>query len=97
MKKGKVRVYAVSRADPGSNTLKLYYRTVQLSLPKFSISASYQLDQILPHLGFTEVFSPQSNFSGISEQQNMMMTQVSPQVSGFWDRNLQDMELLGSE
>ncbi|XP_062948249.1 kallistatin [Cynocephalus volans] len=48
-----------------------FYRKVELHFPKFSISGSYALDQILPELGFTDLFSARANFSGISGQLNL--------------------------
>ncbi|XP_012510677.1 PREDICTED: kallistatin [Propithecus coquereli] len=45
-----------------------FYRKLELRFPKFSISGSYTLHQILPKLGFTDLFSPSANFSGITDQ-----------------------------
>ncbi|XP_049626700.1 kallistatin-like [Suncus etruscus] len=51
------------------------YKIIDFYLPKFSISATYQLQQLLLPLGFTELFSPSANFSNISEQQNINVLQ----------------------
>ncbi|XP_042548612.1 kallistatin [Dipodomys spectabilis] len=48
-----------------------FYRKVELHFPKFSISSSYELDQILPKLGFRNIFSQQANFSGITRQRKL--------------------------
>nr|XP_012594097.1 kallistatin isoform X2 [Microcebus murinus] len=45
-----------------------FYRKLELHFPKFSISGSYTLHQILPKLGFHDLFSPRANFSGITGQ-----------------------------
>uniref|UniRef100_A0A8C9ATP1 Serpin family A member 4 n=1 Tax=Prolemur simus TaxID=1328070 RepID=A0A8C9ATP1_PROSS len=48
-----------------------FYRKLELHFPKFSISGSYTLHQILPKLGFSDLFSPWANFSGITDQLNL--------------------------
>ncbi|KAM6202683.1 kallistatin-like [Rhynchocyon petersi] len=50
------------------------YRKLELYLPKFSISGFYELDQILPKLGFTELFSERANLSGITEMIKLKMS-----------------------
>ncbi|XP_006106035.1 LOW QUALITY PROTEIN: kallistatin [Myotis lucifugus] len=51
-----------------------YSRKVWLYLPKFSISGSYNLDQLLPRLGIRDLFLRQANLSGISAQENLMVS-----------------------
>ncbi|KAL2789534.1 kallistatin isoform 2 precursor [Daubentonia madagascariensis] len=48
-----------------------FYRKLELHFPKFSISGSYTVDEILPKLGFTDLFSPWANFSGITDKLNL--------------------------
>ncbi|XP_048218347.1 kallistatin [Perognathus longimembris pacificus] len=48
-----------------------FYKEVELYFPKFSISTSYELDEILPKLGFKDIFSQQANFSGITRQRKL--------------------------
>ncbi|XP_069921450.1 kallistatin, partial [Oryctolagus cuniculus] len=54
-----------------------FYKPLELHLPKFSISGSYLLNQILPKLGFTELVSPRADFSGISEREKLQVSRVS--------------------
>ncbi|XP_007942740.1 kallistatin [Orycteropus afer afer] len=51
-----------------------FYKKLELHLPKFSMSGSYELGQILPKLGFTELLSERANFSGITETLNLKMS-----------------------
>ncbi|KAM9202602.1 kallistatin isoform 1-T2 [Dugong dugon] len=51
-----------------------FYKKLKLHFPKFSISGSYELDQILPRLGFAELFSEKANFSGITKTLNLKMS-----------------------
>lgn len=48
-----------------------------LYLPKFSISSSYNLEEILPQLGVREVFTPQADLSGVTGEKNLAVSQVS--------------------
>ncbi|MCP6710959.1 hypothetical protein NL489_26785, partial [Klebsiella pneumoniae] len=45
-----------------------------LYLPKFSITNSYALDQILPDLGFQDLFSTQADFSGITKDEKLKLS-----------------------
>ncbi|XP_054423053.1 alpha-1-antichymotrypsin [Pteronotus mesoamericanus] len=54
----------------------LQMRTIDLSLPKFSISSNYNLEDILPELGMKQVFTQQADLSGITETGNLAVTQV---------------------
>ncbi|XP_076978456.1 kallistatin [Tamandua tetradactyla] len=51
-----------------------FYRKLELHFPKFSISASYELDQLLPKLGFTDIFSQRANLSGITQHLNLKVS-----------------------
>lgn len=48
----------------------------QLSLPKFSISTDYSLEDILPQLGIREVFSTQADLSGITGSRELRVSHV---------------------
>lgn len=48
----------------------------ELYLPKFSISADYNLEDVLPELGIKEVFSTQADLSGITGDKDLMVSQV---------------------
>ncbi|XP_075803496.1 serine protease inhibitor A3N-like [Microtus pennsylvanicus] len=48
----------------------------KLSLPKFSISTDYRLEDILPQLGIREVFSTQADLSGITGTKDLRVSQV---------------------
>ncbi|KAK7817441.1 hypothetical protein U0070_024915 [Myodes glareolus] len=48
----------------------------ELSLPKFSISTDYSLQDILPQLGIREVFSTQADLSGITRAKDLRVSQV---------------------
>ncbi|XP_032764213.1 serine protease inhibitor A3L isoform X2 [Rattus rattus] len=45
-------------------------------LPKFSISADYSLEDVLPELGIKEVFSTQADLSGITGDKDLIVSQV---------------------
>uniref|UniRef100_A0A672J151 Alpha-1-antitrypsin homolog n=1 Tax=Salarias fasciatus TaxID=181472 RepID=A0A672J151_SALFA len=53
---------------------------VDLSLPKFSISAEASLEQILEELGVTYAFSDFADFSGLSEDIKLVVSKVSHQA-----------------
>ena len=52
-------------------------RIDDLYLPKFSISSSYNLEDLLPQLGVREVFTHQADLSGITGEKNLVVSQVS--------------------
>ena len=60
-----------------------------MHFPKFSISGSYNLDQILPMLGFVDVFSQQADLSGITEERKLQVSKVSKSsvVTDAWRRS----------
>ncbi|XP_068960371.1 thyroxine-binding globulin-like [Petaurus breviceps papuanus] len=49
---------------------------VNLYVPKFFISASYNLDTILPGMGIQDAFTNQADFSGISELYKLKISNV---------------------
>ncbi|XP_027712416.1 thyroxine-binding globulin-like [Vombatus ursinus] len=49
---------------------------VNLYVPKFSISASYNLETILPGMGIQDAFTNQADFSGISEHCRLKISNV---------------------
>ncbi|XP_052594827.1 serine protease inhibitor A3N-like [Peromyscus californicus insignis] len=48
----------------------------ELYMPKFSISTDYSLENILPQLGITEVFSKQADLFGITGAKDLRVSQV---------------------
>ncbi|NWI58630.1 A1AT2 antiproteinase, partial [Calyptomena viridis] len=55
---------------------KLMTRRVNLQLPKFSISGSYDVKKLFEELGITEVFSTNADLSGISGSHNLQVSQA---------------------
>ncbi|ELK01173.1 Kallistatin [Pteropus alecto] len=68
----------------------LHDRKLELHFPKFSISGSYDLDQMLPKLGIRDLFSQQANLSGITTQQNLL-------VSRSFHKAILDVDEAGTE
>eukprot|EP00069_Balaena_mysticetus_P005343 bmy_17965T0 len=50
---------------------------LDLHLPRFSISGTYNLEEILPHIGLTGLFNLEADFSGITGQLNRTISRVS--------------------
>uniref|UniRef100_A0A672IYG5 Alpha-1-antitrypsin homolog n=1 Tax=Salarias fasciatus TaxID=181472 RepID=A0A672IYG5_SALFA len=61
-------------------TQSFFKNNVDLSLPKFSISAEASLKQILQELGVTDAFSDAADFSGLSEDIKLKVSKVSHQA-----------------
>ncbi|XP_060772200.1 alpha-1-antitrypsin homolog isoform X2 [Neoarius graeffei] len=59
---------------------KLFRSSVDLSLPKFSISASSSLENTLKELGIIDAFSDHADFSGISVETKLKATKVVHQA-----------------
>ncbi|XP_051006864.1 kallistatin [Acomys russatus] len=55
---------------------RYFYRKVKLQFPKFSISNSYALDEILPDLGFQDLFTPRADFSHINKEEKLQLSKV---------------------
>ncbi|KAM8782181.1 kallistatin-like [Rhynchonycteris naso] len=67
-----------------------FYRKLKLYLPQFSMSASYDLDEILPSLGIMDLFSVRANLSGITTQGRL-------QVSKSLHKAVLDVDEAGTE
>ncbi|NWX28322.1 SPA3M inhibitor, partial [Notiomystis cincta] len=55
---------------------KLVTRRLNLQLPKFSISGSYDVKTLLEQMGITEVFSGNADLSGISGNHDLQVSQA---------------------
>ncbi|XP_008591187.1 PREDICTED: serpin A11-like [Galeopterus variegatus] len=53
---------------------------LDLHLPRFSISGIYNLEEILPQIGLTHIFSLEADLSGITGQLNKTISRVSHKV-----------------
>ncbi|XP_038607853.1 thyroxine-binding globulin-like [Tachyglossus aculeatus] len=49
---------------------------VRVFVPKFSISATYELEDILPKMGFGDAFGAKADFPGVSEQSNLKLSKA---------------------
>lgn len=52
-------------------------RSADLSLPRLSISGTYDLKKVLGKMGITKVFNNAADLSGISEETPLKLSQVS--------------------
>ncbi|XP_066133720.1 serpin A11 [Saccopteryx bilineata] len=50
---------------------------LDLHLPRFSISGTYNLEGILPHIGLSNIFNSEADWSGITGQLNKTISRVS--------------------
>lgn len=55
---------------------RFFYRKLTLQVPKFSISNSYALDEILPDLGFQDLFTLHADFSNITKEEKLQLSNV---------------------
>ncbi|KTG43450.1 hypothetical protein cypCar_00025600 [Cyprinus carpio] len=55
---------------------KLFRSSVDLFMPKFSISATSKLNDILTEMGVTDAFSDTADFSGMTEELKVKVSQV---------------------
>ncbi|CAK6431764.1 unnamed protein product [Pipistrellus nathusii] len=55
---------------------KLTKRRLQLSLPKFSIEGSYQLEKVLPTLGIRDLFTSRANLAGFTNHSDIQVSQM---------------------
>ncbi|XP_005343565.1 kallistatin [Microtus ochrogaster] len=53
-----------------------FYRKLTLHFPKFSIANSYSLEEILPYLGFQDLFTQHADFSRINEKEKLQLSKV---------------------
>lgn len=60
-------------SDPGN---VLFLSSVDLFMPKFSISSQAALDNTLRELGITNAFGNNADFSGISEEIKLKVSKV---------------------
>uniref|UniRef100_A0A3Q1B6A9 Serpin domain-containing protein n=2 Tax=Amphiprion ocellaris TaxID=80972 RepID=A0A3Q1B6A9_AMPOC len=58
----------------------LFRNSVDLHMPKFSISADASLDSTLKQMGITDAFGDDADFSGISEEVKLKVSKVSHQA-----------------
>lgn len=69
----------------------LYRTTVDVHLPKFTVTASYKLEQVMKELGISEIFDIQrANLSGISQS-----TQLH--ISSFFHKSFIEVDEEGTE
>nr|XP_017207927.1 serine proteinase inhibitor, clade A, member 1 isoform X1 [Danio rerio] len=59
---------------------KLFRSSVDLFMPKFSISATSKLDGILKDMGMTDAFNDKADFSGMTEEVKVKVSQVLHQA-----------------
>uniref|UniRef100_A0A673J8R2 Alpha-1-antitrypsin homolog n=1 Tax=Sinocyclocheilus rhinocerous TaxID=307959 RepID=A0A673J8R2_9TELE len=59
---------------------KLFRSSVDLFMPKFSISATSKLNDILKDMGVTDAFSDTADFSGMTEEVKVKVSQVVHQA-----------------
>ncbi|XP_036986038.2 serpin A11 [Artibeus jamaicensis] len=50
---------------------------LDLHLPRFAISGTYNLEEILSHIGLTDIFKLEADLSGVAGQPNITMSRVS--------------------
>ncbi|XP_020141208.2 serpin A9 [Microcebus murinus] len=55
----------------------LQKRWIEVSIPKFSISASYDLETILPKMGFCNAFDKSADFSGIAKRDSLQVSKAT--------------------
>nr|BAC36651.1 unnamed protein product [Mus musculus] len=59
------------------NWLKMFTkRRLDLYLPKFSIEATYKLENVLPKLGIQDVFTTHADLSGITDHTNIKLSEM---------------------
>jgi serpin B len=55
---------------------KLADHQVQVSLPKFKLTATFQLNEVLEDLGMSDAFSAKADFSGMSSRDKLFISAV---------------------
>lgn len=58
-------------------SFSLLHRWIEVFIPKFSISASYNLETILPKMGIQNAFDENADFSGITKRDSLQLSKVS--------------------
>lgn len=58
----------------------MFLRSVDLFLPKFSISAEASLGETLKELGITDAFTDDADFSGMSDEIKLKVSKVGSAV-----------------
>ncbi|KAJ3603562.1 hypothetical protein NHX12_028307 [Muraenolepis orangiensis] len=56
-------------------------RKTNVYVPKFSIKMSYSLNNVLSEMGMQDIFSPTADFSGISEDPRLVVSEVAHQAT----------------
>ncbi|KAJ8341390.1 hypothetical protein SKAU_G00336810 [Synaphobranchus kaupii] len=57
-------------------TKQLQITKLEVQLPKFKMDQSYEMHKILPHLGISSAFKNMANFSGLSKEQGLKVSEV---------------------
>ncbi|XP_064181550.1 protein Z-dependent protease inhibitor [Anguilla rostrata] len=55
---------------------QLQITKIEVHLPKFKMDQSYEMHKILPHLGIAKAFENMANFSGLSKEQGLKVSEV---------------------
>lgn len=58
----------------------MFLRSVDVFLPKFSISAEASLGETLKELGITDAFADNADFSGMSEEVKLKVSKVGSAI-----------------
>uniref|UniRef100_A0A9J8ARC1 ubiquitinyl hydrolase 1 n=2 Tax=Cyprinus carpio TaxID=7962 RepID=A0A9J8ARC1_CYPCA len=68
---------AVLTAEELRRRRQVYFdRKMEVHLPKFKMEQSYDLHEILPHLGISNVFLRSANLTGLSQDPHLRVSQV---------------------
>lgn len=60
--------------------LCFFYRKIHVHIPKFSISGTYDVKNIVKQMGMVNLFTEQADLSGITEEPGLMVSKVSQHV-----------------
>lgn len=69
--------------DKGSDCLNgghSVHSKLEINIPKFKMEESYALHEILPDMGFTNLFSGSANLTKLSKDQGLKVSEVSLQL-----------------